>query len=60
MNDVSCNDTTYSNMFIAYSILIVLVVCDQQLLCSAMFKFNSVTTFEIKNILELIFATYEI
>jgi hypothetical protein len=58
VNDVSCNDTTYSNMFIAYST--VLVVCDQQLLCSAMFQFNSVTTFEIKNILELIFATYEI
>jgi hypothetical protein len=45
-------------MFTAYSI--ALVVCDQQLLCSAIFQFNNVTAFEIKNICELIFATYEI
>jgi len=55
---VSCNDKIYSNMFIAYSI--ALVVCDQQLLCSAIFQFNNVTTFEIKNIRELIFGTNEI
>jgi len=55
---VFCNDTIYSNMFIAYSV--ALDVCDQQLLCSATFQFNNVTTFEIENICELIFATYEI
>jgi len=55
---VSCNDTIYSNMFIAYSI--TLVVCDQQLLCSATSHFGNITTFEIENICELIFAIYEI
>jgi hypothetical protein len=55
---VSCNDTIYSNMFIAYSI--ALVVCDQQLLCSATFHFDNITAFEIENICELISATYEI
>lgn len=58
MMKVYCNDTIYSNIFIAYSI--ALVVRDQQFFCSAIFQFNSVVTFEIKNICELIFATYEI